>query len=538
MIHLSGGTTLKKYSYRKYLAHVIPCFGYGIFCGAVAGALIFFFKLLAEHLEEISEHIYHMAKEDTLVKILLFAGLIGFATIMYLLHKRAPEAKGGGIPRSEGILRGVLSFKWIRTLFGTIFGSMISFFCGVPLGSEGPSVLIGTTVGHLCRKPSKEKGAWDRYVMTGGAAAAFSVATGSPFTAIIFALEEVHKRFTPMLVLVASSSVLAATAVNNTLCSLFNINPILFDLGIVEKLELQHTGYILLLAVLVSLAVGIFDIAVAKFGQLMKKLGKFFPNYAKILLVFLLTGVIGLIFTEGLYSGRGIILDIVNGEKAISFLAIMLVIRVGMMLLTTSSGVTGGIFIPTLAIGALFGALSAELLVAIGMPESLFGTVVLLAMCAFMGGTMRAPLTAAAFFIESTAQFTNMFYVALVIFIVNFATEVFNRKPFYDSVLEDMEEVQNHGIRRRIVRFEMKVSENAFVVGKSVRDILWPHSGVVSSIVRGSDARRIMDNDGEKRLYVGDTITLRAQIYNEEETVQYLYSLVGNDYDIHSREIE
>ena len=106
------------------------------------------------------------------------------------------------------------------------------------------------------------------------------------------------------------------------------------------------------------------------------------------------------------------------------------------------------------------------------------------------------------------------------------------------NLLEDMEEVQNHGIRRRIVRFEMKVSENAFVVGKSVRDILWPHSGVVSSIVRGSDAHRIMDNDGEKKLYVGDTVTLRAQIYNEEETVQYLYSLVGNDYDIHSREIE
>lgn len=529
---------MKKYKYREYLAHVMPCFGFGIFCGTVVGAVIFFFKLLAEKLEEVSEHIYHMAKEDTIVTILLFAGLIAAATIMYFLHKRAPEVKGGGIPRSEGILRGVLSFKWIRTLFGTIFGSMMSFFCGVPLGSEGPSVLVGTTLGHLCRKTSKKKGAWDRYVMTGGAAAGFAVATGSPFTAVLFALEEIHKRFTPMLVLVSSTAVLAATLVNNLLCNLFHINPILFDLGIVEKLDLSHIGYLLILAVIVSLSVGIFDIAVAKFGHLMKKIGKFFPNYAKLLLVFILTGVIGLIFTEGLYSGRGIILDIVNGEKAISFLALMLLLRVGMMLLTTSSGVTGGIFIPTLAIGALIGALSANLLVYIGMPEEYFGTIVLLGMCAFMGGTMRAPLTAAAFFIESTAQFTNMFYVALVIFIVNFATEVFNRKPFYDSVLEDMEEVQNHGIRRRIVRFEMKVSENAFVVGKAVRDILWPHSGVVSSIVRGSDAHRIMDNDGEKKLYVGDIVTLRAQIYNEEETVQYLYSLVGNDYDIHSREIE
>lgn len=516
----------------------MPCFGFGMFCGAVVGAAIFFFKLAAEHLEEISKHIYSAAKGDILYTILLFAGLLLFATAMYYLHKRAPEVKGGGIPRSEGILRGVLSFKWIRTLFGTIFGSMMSFFSGVPLGSEGPSVLIGTTLGHLCRKTSKDKTAWDRYVMTGGASAAFAVATGSPFTAILFALEEIHKRFTPMLVLVVSTSAITATFVNFVLCHLFQINPILFDLGIVEKLELRHTGYLVILAIIVALSVGLFDIAVAKFGALMKKIGKFFPNYAKILLVFLLTGIIGLTFTEGLYGGRGIILSIVNGEKAVSFLAVMLILRVGMMLLTTSSGVTGGIFIPTLAIGALIGALSANLLVSIGMPEEYFGTIVLLAMCAFMGGTMRAPLTATAFFIESTAQFTNLFYVALVIFFVNFATEVFNCKPFYDSVLEDMEEVQNHGIKRRIVRFEMKVSENAFVVGKAVRDILWPHSGVVSSIVRGSDAHRIMDNDGEKKLYVGDTVTLRAQIYNEEETVQYLYSLVGSDYDIQSREIE
>ena len=42
-------------------------------------------------------------------------------------------------------------------------------------------------------------------------------------------------------------------------------------------------------------------------------------------------------------------------------------------------------------IDALLGALAAKVLIAIGMPEELFGTCVLLAMCAFMGGTMRAP---------------------------------------------------------------------------------------------------------------------------------------------------
>ena len=94
-------------------------------------------------------------------------GLCGVG--MYYLHKHIPECRGGGIPRSEGVLRGVLSFRWLKTLLGTFFGSMLSFVCGLPLGSEGPAVLMGTSVGKMC--VPKKRSMWNRYVMTGGAGA-------------------------------------------------------------------------------------------------------------------------------------------------------------------------------------------------------------------------------------------------------------------------------------------------------------------------------------------------------------------------------
>ena len=527
----------KHYKYKEYLAHTIPFIGHGLVTGVVVGITIFFFKLIAEKLEEISHHLYEGAKGNPLQIALIFAGLILIATAMYFLHKKFPEVKGGGIPRSEGILRGILILRWLPTFFGTLIGSLMSFFSGIPLGSEGPSVLIGTSVAHGLN-PQKHGEATNREIMTGGACAGFAVATGSPLTAILFVLEEVHRRITPSLLLISSSAALAATGVNYLLCEIFEINPILFGVGAVVELQLPQIGYILLLALIVAVAVNVFDIAVLCSQKFMEAHGSKFHPYARLLFVFLLTGIVGIFFPEALFGGRGIILGVLSGEKALYVILLLLAWRATMMLFTSTSGATGGIFVPTLAIGALVGALSANRLVAIGMPEEFFGTMVLIAMCAFMGGSMRAPLTAAIFFIEATAQYTSVFYVAIVVFAVYLITNLFDREAFYDLVLDGMEKAQHKGIKRRIVRFECKISENAFIIGKPSRDILWPHGAVITAITRADRNHRAMDNDGEKKFYAGDTIVIRVQLYNEDYVTKYLYDLVGRDHEMIKTEIE
>ena len=146
------------------------------------------------------------------------------------------------------------------------------------------------------------------------------------------------------------------------------------------------------------------------------------------------------------------------------------------MLFVTDSGVTGGIFIPTLAIGAAFAALVSKLLLLMGMNEGLFATTVFLGMCAFIGGTLRAPLTASVLFVELSGQFTGLFYIAVAVFVVSLVTELFNQTPFYDKALEEMTEAHHHGKQMKISRFTLIVSPGDFVVGKSVRDIMWPHT--------------------------------------------------------------
>ena len=528
---------MKKAKYSEYISHLAPAIGYGLLCGAVTGCAIFFFKLLAKYAEKASRHIYTIAKTSPIYIAAVFAALVGFAFLMILLHRLIPESKGGGIPRSEGVLRGVLSFRWLRTLVGTFIGSMISFFCGVPLGSEGPAVLIGTSLGAMTASPSKNRPAWERYVMTGGAGAGFAVATGSPVAGILFALEEIHKRFTPMLVIAVSVSVISATAVNKLLSGLFGVSASLFEFTDLPDFEMKHIGYLLLLGVIVALLVGLFDTSISVWSKFIGNVLKKYDDQIKAVFIFILTGVMGFLLTDGIYSGHDVIHHISEHPPAFYMLVLLFVIRLVMMLLITDSGVTGGIFIPTLAIGALASAIAAKLLVVLGMSAELVPTVTILGMCAFIGGTLRAPITATVLFVELTGQYNDLFFVALVIFTVSAITELLARTPFYDTALETIEHAQNKGKAPEIALFEVRVSNGAFVVGKTVRDVMWPSSSVVVSISHEESAERDSDNDGEKRLYAGDTLVMRARFFDENELKRILKGLVGNEYEITRKEI-
>ena len=100
-----------------------------------------------------------------------------------------------------------------------------------------------------------------------------------------------------------------------------------------------------------------------------------------------------------------------------------------------------------------------------------------------------------------------------------------------------MEKKQNKDKVARILRFETKISHGSFVVGKAVRDVLWPASSVVTSITRSGAEEKDMDHDGEKKLYPGDTIVLRVKTYDEEEIIAELEGLVGRDFEIITTEV-
>ena len=535
----------KKNDYKNYFKNVfVPVLVYGAFTGLLVGTIVFFFKWVAEWLSEKSVEIYRAAQKNPWIAVAVVAGAIALAFVAWLLQRWAPETKGGGIPRAEGVLRGILTFRWLRTGIAVLLNSWISFFAGLPLGSEGPSVLLGTAIGGgTCKLPLSHD-SWDRYIMTGGASAGFAVATGAPVTGLVFALEEAHKRFTPMIFLMATSSVLFGVTASNLWSMLFHHVGLLehypaplFSVVNMGEFAMKDIWIPLLLGVAVAIVACGYNLFVFVMGKLYDGKLKKIPQWAKLAAVFVITAVTGLIAfgnfdgTDALFGGGGLIVKLTDTERfSWGIVFALFLIRFLTIAFATSSGATGGVFIPMLSIGALLGALLGKAFLAWGMDEGLYATVVMLSMSAFMGASTRAPLTALVFMVECTWSFSNLFYVAITVFVSYLICELVKVEPLYDVLLERMTEQQNRGKTHKIIEMKYVVKSGAFAVGKSIRDVLWPANTKVRQIEAGNISR--MDDDGEKKIHVGDTVTLITQTYDEQATIKELNDILGKQEDI------
>ena len=190
----------------KYILNsLLPILFNGIIIGMLVGVVVWGYNFCAEHIVEFSSHIYKSVHENLVFMPLLLLGVGLLACLMALLLKFIPELAGSGIPYTEGVMRGQLKFKKVKMFFGTIIYSFITFFAGLPLGSEGPSVqlggLVGNNVNAIEEKIRWRSKAWNRLSITSGASAGLAVAFNAPLTGLIFALEEGHKKFSPTILL-------------------------------------------------------------------------------------------------------------------------------------------------------------------------------------------------------------------------------------------------------------------------------------------------------------------------------------------------
>ena len=179
----------KQLNYIKNI--LIPCILLSCVTGIFTGIVIFLFEISADWVINLSTEIYSAVRLNPQYLPLLLGGALVLGFISAYTVKLLGIAKGGGIPTAVALVRGRIEFRWLRSLFATFTSALITFFAGIPLGNEGPSVQMGTAIGRGTVKLfSSKKTAWDRYIMTGGACAGFAAATSAPVTGIFFAFEE------------------------------------------------------------------------------------------------------------------------------------------------------------------------------------------------------------------------------------------------------------------------------------------------------------------------------------------------------------
>lgn len=517
--------------YKRYIINlVIPALLFGFVTGTLTSFFVTLYKALAHVVINYSHVAYQFVREHLYLLPLVILAMFFISLFLAWIYRYFPNLKGGGIPTSVGILRGIITFKWLRSFVGVFALSLTSFLVGVPLGNEGPSVQMGTSIGRATtRLFGNTHGAWDRYSMTGGACAGFSVATGAPISGILFAIEEAHQRVSPMIVIVASSSVVFANVSSHIFAPLLGVSTSLFGELSVPKLSISQ----LWIPLLVGVVVGVFGAIILKYYQFLKfffsRALKKVPPVVKIFMILTLTAVVGTFSFSSISTGHDLILDLLTPENSftIGILFFILIVRSTLTIGANTNGITGGMFIPSLALGAVMSAIIGKASVSFGLDPQYYIVILLLGLVACLSGFMKSPLTAIVFALEALSCYQNILPVIMVSFVAYFVTEVFSTKSINDSAMETRVEELNHGKVPKIITKHITIMAGSFASGKQIRDIFWPANLFVLSVKKSKTENEEVDEHGGKELRAGDILHVQYSTFDEYETELEIESIVG-----------
>ena len=509
---------------------LIPYILFPMLIGVLTGILIFLFKIGASSVMHWSERIYTFARQNPRYLPLLIVGATVLGIVSALILTFAKECRGGGIPTAVASIRGLIPMKWGQGIFALYASALLTYLVGVPLGNEGPSVQMGAAVGKGSSKLSgKNKLAWERYFMTGGACSGFAIVTGAPLSGIMFALEEAHRRFSTTLFAVASVSVLFGTVTYRYLAFFFRVDIAFLDLDISEVLPMKY----LWSAILIGALCGICSLLLTKSYRIARKIsetkaGKI-PFIVKFMLIFAVTAILGFFSANFIGTGHSLIEEILHGEIVWYTVLLIFFVRAVLTVYANHEGVSGGVFVPTLAFGAMIASIVAKMLISLKLVDSQYYVIlIIVGMASFLSASSRTPITAIAFSAEALCGAGNIIPVVFGVVISYIIAEVSGDTSFTDTVIEYRTEAAHRGKTPVVVNSHLRVRKGSFADGMEIRDILWPPTCAVLSVDRKSSRffhRSLYEIRG------GDLIHLHYQTYDPEQTKEMLIAILGNQPD-------
>ena len=514
---------------KGYLINLIfPAFIFGSITGIITACVVIIYKLTAKFIIAFSENSYGFLREKLYFIPLVLLAFFIIALLFSRIYKKQPRVRGGGIPSAIALLRGIVTFKWLRTLIGVFFMSLTSFLIGVPLGNEGPSVLMGTAIGKgSINVLAKKHPAWSRYAMTGGACAGFAVATGAIVSGIFFAVEEAHQRISPMILIVGSIAVLCAQVISEILCPLLGLSVSLFPSMSMIALSIKDAW----IPLLVGVVFGLFAVVFLKYYHVISKFInvklKRVPHYIKIFVVYTLTLAVGLISFKFISTGHEIFSFLIEERVAMYMLLILLFVRMTLMMFANVSKMTGGVFVPIMAIGAILASLTGRGIESIFGLSGYYTAILALGISACIASMMKMPLTAIVFSMEAIGCGGNILHVVIVVAVSYIITEIFGVKGINDSIVDNIVKSQEETHSRKIIDTHVTIKKGSFAEYRHARDILWPSNFFLLSIIPSKSRRPQIDQQGSKVFHEGDVLHIRYATFDEQHTKEELIAIVG-----------
>ena len=227
---------------------------HSLFIGILTGCIIVAYRIMGERLLGLFANLYRLAKTNTSIAIGVFIVLVLMALLVSLFVRQEPNISGSGIPQVEGVMTRKMKTNW-SVLVYKFFGGILCLAAGLSVGREGPSIQMGAAIGEGVSRKTNQLDYEHKYLMTSGASAGLAAAFNAPLAGVMFALEEVHKNFSPVVLVSAMVSAVTADMITK---SFLGINPSLrFDA--LSIMPIKYYWSLLLLGILIGLSSYIFN---------------------------------------------------------------------------------------------------------------------------------------------------------------------------------------------------------------------------------------------------------------------------------------
>lgn len=407
----------------------------GVVCGLVAVAFHLAIRA-AEHL--LIERALHAEGSIWMVWTVLtptLGGLLAGAALTWIV----PGARGSGIPQVKQAFAVEGGRVRFRDAFGKFIVGALQIGSGASLGREGPTVQICAGAASLLARATSLPPRQMRRLTPVGVAAGIAAAFNAPIAAVTFTIEEIVGKLDQA---VLSGVVIAAALAAVIERGILGVHPVI---EVDQTYGLDHPSSLALYAVL-GVAAAFISVA---FTDSLLKLRLWFrgvrvvPSWMHPGIGGLVTGVLAVAMlrflgttgvTGGGYETLG---HALAGQLGFRVLVALCVVKLVATVFSYSSGGAGGIFAPSLFVGAMLGGAVGHLDVfLLGHESRQLGAFALVGMGAVFAGVIRAPITSVLIIFEMTGGYG----LVLPLMLANMTSYVIARRlrptPIYEALLE------------------------------------------------------------------------------------------------------
>jgi CIC family chloride channel protein len=407
-------------------------------------------------------------------RLLLAPTLAGLVIAVLVMHV-FPQARGSGVNQTKAALYIYNGYIPLRTAAGKFITAALAIGSGHSLGPEDPSLQIGACLASVMGRKMRLSRDRMRLIAPVGAAAGLAAAFNAPISAVLFVIEEVIGRWTAGIL----GSVVLSAVSSVVVMRWFLGSESLFRIPTVQLQRPSELIAYSVLGVVGGVAAVAFSTGIATLRPWCKALPRW-TQYFQPALAGLLIGTMAYLGApQVMGAGYEAMDEAMHGRFTWQFLAVLAGLKIVATLLSFVSGTPGGMFAPTLFIGAMLGA-------AVGGAEHALlphlsaspGTYALVGMGVLFAGFLRAPMTSVFMVLEVSGNYSIIVPVILantIAYVISRGLQpiaIFDLLTRQDGLeLPSMEEQREEGVLR--VEDAMRPVEDAVVeAGETVEQAL------------------------------------------------------------------